>query len=226
MSSLHIKIEGLTNADDARRVIDLGADAVGLVFAPSPRQVTVEQARAVVEAVPEGMRTVIWTIGVFVNASADEINRVVAETGITHVQLHGDEPPAMVDQINARCIKAFRIRSAAWADEVEKWLAGLTNVNPLAAIILDAYDKFARGGTGKQFNWNWVADDAAMAFRENCPPVILAGGLTPEIIADAVRTVRPWGLDVASGVERSPGVKDFDKIKTFINAARAAASER
>ena len=220
--ALHIKIEGLTNAADARRVIDLGADAVGLVFAPSPRQVTVEQARAVVEAIPEQLRTSIWTIGVFVNASVDQINQVVSQTNITHVQLHGDEPPEFVEQVNARCIKAFRIRSAAWADEVQQWLSGLANVNHLAAVVLDAYDRSARGGTGKRFNWNWVADDAAMALRENCPPVILAGGLSPDCVADAVRTVRPWGLDVASGVEASPGVKDFDKIKAFIDSARAA----
>ena len=222
MPALHIKIEGLTDPADVRRACDLGADAIGLVFAPSPRQVTVEQAGPIVQAVPEGMRSSVWTIGVFVNAPVDEINRIVSQTGITHVQLHGDEPPEMVRQINAHCIKAFRIRNADWADEVDAWLSGLTGPGDLDAIVLDAYDKSARGGTGKQFNWNWVADDAAMARRADHPPVILAGGLTPDCVADAVRTVRPWGLDVASGVERSPGVKDFNKIQTFITAARQA----
>jgi len=216
MDRIWVKIEGLTRRADAAKVAKLDADAIGLVFAESPRRVTVPQAQVIVAALPPATQSV----ALFVNSEVAEINRVVAAVRPTHVQLHGDEPPEIIRWIDARCIKAFRICSAAWVDEVRHWLDGLLDINDVAAVVLDAYDPKKAGGTGKRFNWQWVADAREAGKLEDWPPVILAGGLTADCVADAIDLVRPWGVDVSSGVERSPGVKDFRKIKGFIDGAR------
>lgn len=214
MHRVRVKIEGLADPAQAVAIAEMGADAIGLVFADSPRQVTVADAQAVVAALPPW----VATVGVFVNASADEINAVVAATHITNVQLHGDESPDIVGLIDAPCIKAFRVKGEGWADEVNAFLAGLDEAGQanLQAILLDAYDKSARGGTGKQFNWDLVTAARDAGKLAGYPPIILAGGLSPATIADAVASVQPWGVDVASGVESSPAVKDMDKVAEFI----------
>ncbi len=214
MHRVRVKIEGLRDPAQAVQIAEMGADAIGLVFADSPRQVTAEQARAVVAALPPW----VATVGVFVNASADEINTIVATTGMTNVQLHGDEAPDIVSQIDAPCIKAFRVAGEGWTDEVAAFLAGLSEAGRanLQAILLDAYDKSARGGTGKQFNWDLVTAARQAGQLTDYPPIILAGGLSPDSVADAIRAVAPWGVDVASGVESSPAVKDMVKVAAFI----------
>lgn len=206
MQRVHVKIEGLGDPATALEVVELGADAIGLVFADSPRQVTTERAAEIVKALPSGMAT----IGVFVNESVEAINAIVAQTRISYVQLHGDEQPGVVSQINAPCIKAFRIRDAESVAAIADWVAAAGE--NLFAVLLDAYDPAARGGTGKQFNWDLAA--GLVCDR----PIILAGGLNPENVREAVETVKPWGVDVASGVESSPGVKDMAKIAEFIKA--------
>ena len=214
MDSIWVKIEGLTSPADAVRVAEMGADAIGLVFADSPRRVTLPQAKAIVAALP--MFT--HSVALFVNTEVAEINRVVEAVRPTHVQLHGDEPPEIIRWIDARCIKAFRLRSADWVDEVQAWLDGLLDINDVAAVVLDAYDAKKAGGTGKRFNWQWVTDARQAGKLDGWPPIVLAGGLTADCVAGAIEAVRPWGVDVASGVERSPAVKDFRKIKAFIDA--------
>lgn len=217
MHRVRVKIEGLRDPAEACRVAELGADAIGVVLADSPRQVTAAQARNVAAAMPPW----VATVGVFVNASVQQINAIVAATRITNVQLHGEEAPHVVGRIDARCIKAFRVRDAAWADQVDAFLAGLDEAGRanLQAVLLDAYDSNVRGGSGRQFNWDLVADARQASRLDAWPAVILAGGLDPGCVAEAIRIVQPWGVDVASGVESSPGVKDFAKVAAFLQAA-------
>ena len=218
MHRVRVKIEGLRDPQTAIKIAELGADAIGLVFAASPRQVTPQQARQIVSALPPW----VSSVGVFVNADAATINEIVRQTNIGYVQLHGDEGPEMVAQIRgARCIKAFPMRDEGWLHEVKRWLEQVEDRPALSAILLDAYDPAARGGTGKQFNWQWIADARAAGQMDNIGPIILAGGLNPDCVADAIAVANPWAVDVASGVESAPGVKDLDKVRNFI--ARASA---
>jgi len=216
MQRVRVKIEGLRDPADAMRVAQMGADAIGMVFADSPRWVSPDQARAIVDILPPW----VATVGVFVNADPVAINRVVERTGISCVQLHGDEGPEIVGQINAPCIKAFRVRDESWLDEVHQWLAACQARSNLSAVLLDAYNPTVRGGTGERFNWDMVADARAAGAMAGIDPVILAGGLDDRCVSQAIDLVQPWAVDVASGVEKSPGVKDFKKIRSFINATK------
>jgi phosphoribosylanthranilate isomerase len=253
---VRVKIEGLRDRDTALRVAEMGADAIGLVFAASPRRVTPEQAREIVAALPPG----VATVGVFVNAGPQEINRTIKDTGIGYVQLHGDEPPAAVGQIAAPCIKAFRVRDERWAPEVRGWLGDLTMCGPVwqaqgepgtewsgrspipapgawsesrregfapwgLVVLLDAYDPAIRGGSGRRFNWDLIAHARQKGEMEAVGPVILAGGLDASCVGEAIRKVHPWAVDVASGVESAPGVKDLEKVREFLEAVRKAISE-
>ena len=194
----------------------MGADAIGLVFAESPRQVSPAQARAVVDAIPPPAEAV----GVFVDSDAETINRIVAEAGLTMVQLHGHEPPEIVEDLSVPCIKAFRIRDSAWIDEVHAWLDSVRSLKHIAAVLLDTYNPNVAGGTGERFNWQWVAEARDAGKLADLPPLVLSGGLDAENAAEAVRIVQPWMVDVSSGVESSPGVKDLKKVQAFINAVR------
>ncbi len=198
------------------RVAQMGADAVGLVFADSPRWVSPEQARAVVDILPPW----VATVGVFVDADAFAINRVVERTRIGYVQLHGDEPPEIVAEVDRPCIKAFRVRDENWLAGIRDWLSGVTAPMNLAAVLLDAYAPDARGGTGRKFNWELVADARAAGAMAGLDPIILAGGLDAHCVGRAIDIVQPWAVDVASGVEKSPGIKDFGKVEDFIRATR------
>jgi phosphoribosylanthranilate isomerase len=229
MHRVRVKIEGLTSPDDAVRVAELGADAIGMVFAESPRRVGVETAREIVAALPPW----VATVGVFVDAPPDEVNDVVRRTGLQYVQLHGQETPDVVASIGARCLKAFRVRegtcqgaaegeAGGWVDEVRRWLAGVEGVTNFAGVLLDAYDAKMAGGTGKRFNWDLVAEARAAGKMDGVDPIILAGGLNPQCVGEAVRVARPWAVDVASGAESAPGVKDFDKIAALLAAVRQA----
>ncbi len=215
MQRVRVKIEGLRDPATALRIAQMGADAIGLVFAESPRWVSPEQARAIVDVLPPW----VSTVGVFVNDDATTINRVIERTGISHVQLHGDEPPELIGQVTAPCIKAFRVRDESWVNEVRDWLGGVTARSNLAAVLLDAYDPAARGGTGKKFNWDMVADARAGGAMSAIEPIILAGGLDSRCVGAAIDLVKPWAVDVASGVEKAPGVKDLRKVEKFIRAS-------
>jgi len=216
MQRVRVKIEGLREPRDAMRVAQMGADSVGLVFADSPRWVSPEQARAVVDILPPW----VATVGVFVDADAFAINRVVERTRIGYVQLHGDEPPEIVAEVDRPCIKAFRVRDENWLAGIRDWLSGVTAPMNLAAVLLDAYAPDARGGTGRKFNWELVADARAAGAMAGLDPIILAGGLDAHCVGRAIDIVQPWAVDVASGVEKSPGIKDFGKVEDFIRATR------
>ena len=211
-----MKIEGLRDPSTALQVAQMGADAIGMVFADSPRWVSPEQARGIVDVLPPW----VATVGVFVNDDAATINRVIERTHIGYVQLHGDEPPELVGHVNRPCIKAFRVRDKSWLDEVLTWIRQVEAKSNLAAVLLDAYDPEARGGTGRQFRWDIVADARAAGAMVGIDPVILAGGLDARCVEQAIELVKPWGVDVASGVEKAPGVKDLRKVEQFIRATQ------
>ena len=216
LQRVRIKICGVRDPRTALKIVQLGADAVGLVFASSPRWVSPEQARAVTDILPP----LVTAVGVFVDADAATINRVVARAGLTMVQLHGQEPPTIVGEIAATCIKAFAVRDAAWIDTVRQWLAGVPAAGRLAGVLLDAFKPESPGGTGQRFNWDWVAEARSAGKLHGLPPLILSGGLDAAVVSSAIDIVQPWAVDVSSGVESSPGVKDLDKVERFIRATR------
>jgi phosphoribosylanthranilate isomerase len=199
---VRVKICGVTRVEDALLAARLGADAIGLNFWPrSRRHVDVETARAIVAALPP----LVSAVGVFVNQAREEILAVAARARLSVVQLHGDEPPHACEGFPVPVWKALRLSSPlplAWLDE---W--------PVQGFLVDAPDP-GYGGSGRTCDWEVAREAAARA------PVLLAGGLGPDNVAEAVRAVRPWGVDVASGVESSPGVKDPDKLAAFVRRAK------
>jgi phosphoribosylanthranilate isomerase len=202
--STRIKICGITNLADAQVAVEAGVDALGFNFyAQSPRHLTLPAAADISMQIP----TFVMRVGVFVNAGEKVIKRAISECGLAMLQFHGDEPPEFCLQFGLMSMKAFRIRNAKSLKELLKY--------PTAAWLLDAYSAAGRGGTGEKFNW-----DLAVEAKKFGNPIFLAGGLTPENVAAAVRQVRPFGVDVASGVESAPGKKDPDKVRAFIAAVR------
>jgi phosphoribosylanthranilate isomerase len=156
-----------------------------------------------------------------VNADEATINRVIERTGINYVQLHGEESPELVPLIHARCIKAFRVRDDSWLAQVRSFLQRLAAIDGrwnLSGILLDAYDPSAHGGTGSKFNWELVSDARLSGAMAGIDPIILAGGLDAACVGSAIEVVKPWAVDVASGVEKAPGVKDLKKVAEFIRA--------
>lgn len=202
--SVRVKICGITNAADAHRAVAAGADALGFVFHPdSPREVSVAMARQIISTLPP----FVTTVGVFVNETIDRVREVRREAGLDLVQLHGDESPEAVSALGPSVIKAVRIKG------VESF-AGIDRYEP-RAFLLDAHDDAAYGGTGLKFDWDlaqWVDE----------VPVLIAGGLTPDNVAEAIRVTRPYGVDVSTGVEKEPGLKDPAKLQAFIQNAKAA----
>ena len=216
MQRVRVKICGLRDPMQALKAAQMGADAIGLVFASSPRWVSPEQARAVADVLPP----LVSAVGVFVDEDADTINRVVERVGLDLLQLHGDEPPEIVEELARPCIKAFAMREGDWVERVRGWLDGVRSRRRVAAVLLDAYKPNVRGGTGERFYWVWVAQARAAGKLVGLPPMILSGGLNADVVSDAIDVVRPWAVDVSSGVESSPGVKDLKKVASFIGATR------
>jgi phosphoribosylanthranilate isomerase len=204
--STRVKICGITNLADALAAIEAGADALGLNFyEKSPRHVSVKTGAEISKQIPP----FIMRAGVFVNADEDLVTRAIGGCGLSLLQFHGDETPEFCTQFGLMSMKAFRIRDVELLKEISNYAT--------EAYLLDAYSPDARGGTGERFNW-----DLAIEAQKFGKPVFLAGGLTPENVAAAVRKVRPFGVDVSSGVESSPGKKDHAKIRAFIAAVRKA----
>lgn len=203
--SLLVKICGITNLADAQAAVDAGADALGFMFyEPSARHITPAAAREIIAQLPPR----VAKVGVFVNASAETIRRIAAECGLDTLQLHGEETLEFCAQFAPLKVwKAIRVRD-------ESSLGALPDYKT-DAWLLDSYVAGQKGGTGEKFNW-----ELAIAAKDLGRPIILAGGLTPENIATAVRQVRPFGVDVSSGVESGPGKKDAAKVRAFIMAAK------
>ena len=201
-----VKICGITSVADALIAAEAGADMIGLMFYDgSPRRVTLAQAAAIARALPP----FVLRVGVFVNPEPDLVTRAIGDCGLNLLQFHGDEDSAFCTQFGVMSLKAVRVQSA-------ESLQTLANSHT-DAFLLDAYSQTGLGGTGEKFNW-----DLAIAAQKFGKPIFLAGGLTPENVADAVRLVRPFAVDVSSGVESAPGKKDAAKVRAFIAAVRAA----
>ena len=207
MYRTRIKICGLTRPEDAAAAVAAGADALGVVLAPSKRQVTLEQAAAVFADVPP----LVARVGVFVDAHADEVWEAVARLGLTAVQFHGDEAPETCETAPVPVIKAFRVGSDFDPAEVERYRG------VVSALLLDTLVAGEQGGTGQVFGWH----DAAGRLP-TWAPVLLAGGLGPDNVAEAIDVLQPFAVDVSSGVEHAPGVKDHHLIERFAAAVRAA----
>jgi phosphoribosylanthranilate isomerase len=207
MTRVRIKICGITRREDALQAADAGADAIGLVFHPeSPRAVTGESARAIACALPP----FVSRTGLFVNAEPEFVHAMLAVVPIDLLQFHGDERPDYCRAFRRPYIKAVRMRDGIDLASVER------QYTDAAALLLDAWAPDAAGGTGRTFDWDLVPGSRRM-------PVVLAGGLTTENVAEAIRRVRPWAVDVSGGVESAKGIKDPGRVRAFIAAVRGAA---
>ena len=203
---VRVKICGITSAADAIAAVEAGADALGFVFyEKSPRYVTPAQAVSIMQSLPP----FISRVGLFVDAPVEAVNRIVAETGIDTLQFHGDEPPELCRQFRQATLKAIRVRGPESLRNIPHY--------PVTGILLDSFVAGNPGGTGVQFKWNLAIEAKRMG-----RPIILAGGLTPATVAEAVRFVNPYGVDVSSGVESVPGRKDVAKLRDFVAAAKGA----
>jgi phosphoribosylanthranilate isomerase len=212
-----VKICGITKPDDALAAARAGADAVGLNFVPqSPRCVGLQEARRIVAELP----STVLKVGVFVNSPVGHIRSVVRDVGLEAVQLHGDEPPEMVaDLSDVPIIRAFRLGDDG-LDPILEYLARCRQLNsPPGLTLIDACVKGAYGGTGQVADWDAVAKYPREPWQ---PRLVLAGGLGPDNVARAIRATHPWAVDTASGVESSPGQKDDQRVKRFVQAAREA----
>ncbi|HEX7780182.1 MAG TPA: phosphoribosylanthranilate isomerase [Vicinamibacterales bacterium] len=197
-----VKVCGITRVEDASEAVRLGAAALGFVFWPaSPRAISVQAAREVTSAVPP----LVARVGVFVDASADDVARIADEVGLDAVQLHGDERIDGYARVKSRLIKAVTLNSD---DDV----FGAAALPAHVTTLVDATDRLRRGGTGQLADWSHAA---ALASRR---PIILAGGLTAGNVAGAIKQVRPWALDVSSGVESAPGIKSRERLEAFFAA--------
>jgi phosphoribosylanthranilate isomerase len=216
-SSMWVKICGNTSLDDARLAAEAGADAVGFVFAPSPRHVTSAQVAAIAPHLPPELEK----IGVFVDSTFDEIVSIVDASGLTGVQFHFEAAPGVGSRLRARFGPNFRILrvvhfGAGAADKAHAIAADPS----IDAILVDSRTATAVGGTGVSFDWESAAETL---FRQTGAhkPMVAAGGLTPLNVAEAIAALHPWGVDVVSGVEAAPGRKDPLKVRDFVAVARA-----
>ena len=252
--TLKVKICGLTNLADAQAAVAAGADLLGFIFFPkSPRYITPERVREIVQALgfdrrppavdgrPRAGRgskprrsavgghpSAVITVGVFVNESSTAVAQILDFCGLDLAQLHGEEPPEMVTgELHGRSYKALRPRSLDEALDMASRYAPASSLRPSPggeehrpALLVDAYHPHLRGGTGETGDWSLAA---ALADRY---PLLLAGGLCPANVVEAVRAVHPWGVDVSSGVESAPGQKDHAAVRAFVAAAKAANSQQ
>lgn len=206
MMATAVKICGITRIEDGLAAAHGGAHAIGLVFyTPSPRCVTPAQAAAIIRALPP----FVTTVGLFVDASEQEVRAVLARAPVDLLQFHGAEPPDYCRQFGLPYMKAVRVRQGV------DLLQYASDYRDAKALLLDAYVDGTHGGTGRVFDWNLIP-------RQLPLPIVLSGGLDPGNVADAVRRVRPWAVDVSSGVEAAKGVKDAAKIAAFITGVRNA----
>ena len=217
----HVKICGITNSEDALVAVAAGADAIGLNFySPSPRSVTNERAAEIAAELPID----VARIGVFVNADATTIRTTTAAVGLDWIQLHGDERPRLLADLpdGVRLIRAFRLHHNDDLAAVIEYVGVCRTSSRIPdAILLDAFDPIRFGGTGLTLPWKILQDGRLARLGL---PILLAGGLTPDNVADAIRQAGPGvtAVDTASGVESSPGVKDSDKVRQFVEHALAA----
>ena len=199
------KVCGITTPEDALAAASSGADAIGLVFAESPRKVSLEEAREIAAALPEG----VLKVGVFVNEEPEEVLRIAREVGLDYAQLHGDETPETVTFLReggVKVMKALRVRDEGSLAAMEGYGADL--------VMLDAWSEKARGGTGKRFDW---ALAKSLRGRGN---IVVSGGLSPENVREAISFFAPYGVDASSSLEEAPGKKNEERVRRFVSAAK------
>jgi phosphoribosylanthranilate isomerase len=201
MNKITVKICGITDYEDASVAVRLGVNALGFIFADSPRQITPQKARDIIDTIPPFVKTV----GVFVNERLAAIREIQHYCGLDMVQLHGDEPPNICHALMPRTIKALRIKDASSLHAIQVYRG------KVRALLLDTYSKDKAGGTGETFDWA-----LALKIKKLGIPIILSGGLGPSNIADAISTVRPDAVDVNSGVEEHPGKKSHILIRDLM----------
>ena len=199
-----VKICGITSLEDALTAVEAGADALGFVFYPrSPRHILPEQAADIIRKLPP----FVQTVGLFVDEELSIVNENADRCGLDIIQLHGEEPPGYCSSVRRRVVKAFRVKDITTLEALEQYT--------VSGCLLDAWSPAAHGGTGQTFNWEIAAEAVKRGHR-----VILAGGLTPDNVVEGIRQVRPYGVDVSSGVESAPGRKDAHRINRFIELAK------
>jgi len=205
MNNVAVKICGITNYEDASMAVELGAGALGFIFADSPRQITPQKARKIISSIPP----FVTTVGVFVDVDPAVIKNVKDYCGLDLVQLHGDESPDLCHEMMPYTIKALRIKDESSLRTSRKYHG------KVRALLLDTYSKDKTGGTGKTFDWQ-----LAIKIKKLGIPVILAGGLGPSNIDGAISTVRPYAVDINSGVEERPGNKSPTLMKNLMEKVR------
>jgi phosphoribosylanthranilate isomerase len=213
-----VKICGTTNLQDALVAVDAGADAIGFVFGPSKRRVTPQQVAEITRALPDD----IEKVGVIVNETPERIAEIVRVAGLTGVQLQGDETPAFTNALRRLGLRLLvkTVQASAGIDTLAARIESYREV--VDGILLDSGSPAERGGTGKRFAWKEAA--GVLSGIPNGTRVIVAGGLSPENVSEAIATLHPWGVDVVTGVESEPGKKDPEKVRAFIEAARKASA--
>lgn len=201
-----IKICGITCVEDALAAVEAGADAIGLVFyAPSPRAVTIDQAAQICKALPP----FITTVGLFVNASCEDVSTISSKLSLGLLQFHGEESPEYCEQFNQPWIKALRVQPSTNIIEI------MQPYNKAQGILLDSYVAGVQGGTGTTFDWSLIP-------QQSDKPIILAGGLTVENVQQAIQIAKPYAVDVSGGVEITKGTKDHNKMRAFINKVKSS----
>jgi phosphoribosylanthranilate isomerase len=199
-----VKVCGMTSLKDALNAVEGGADAVGFIFyKKSPRSVTMKTVREIALELPP----FVDTVGVFVDETAEQINKIADYCNLDIIQLHGNESPTFCKKIRRKVIKAFRIKDMQSVKKISNF--------QVSGFLLDTFSENLHGGTGKVFDWNLALP------AKKFGPVIMAGGLTPNNVQQAVRQIRPYGVDVCSGVESEPGIKDYKKVRAFLKNANA-----
>lgn len=226
-----IKICGVTRDDDAAHAVRAGADAIGLNFyPPSPRSVTPAQAARLIESAqsvdpnPRSFPRPFMAVGVFVNESLDVMKSAADVAGLDAIQLHGDESPETVAELAPLpVVRAFRMKPDD-QDQILQFVRDCDQHHPLTAVLIDAAVPGQFGGTGEKADWHQVAKlvEQLDGMGDSAPRLVLAGGLTPSNVVDAIETARPHAIDTASGVELAPGVKDAARVSQFISASQAA----
>ena len=207
MARVRVKICGITNEQDAIAAVAAGADALGFnFFSGSPRYVSPWRAREIIGALPP----YVSSVGLFVNAEVEEVRQVSAQSGVANLQFHGDEEPDFCSAFGLPWMRVLRVRSAVdLGGESQRWAGA-------SGLMLDAWNKDLRGGTGETFDWALARGDASL-------PLVLAGGLNAANVEAAIAAVRPWAVDVSSGVESEPGRKDVELMQAFVAATQAGS---
>ena len=203
-TQVKVKICGMTNLKDVKVAVDGGVDAVGFIFyKKSPRSVTMQAVRKIVLELPP----FVDSVGVFVNETAEQINKIADRCNLDRVQLHGNESPTFCKKIRRRVIKAIRVKDIQSLKKLSDY--------PVSSFLLDTFSEDQYGGTGKVFDWNLAYP------AKRYGPIILAGGLTPNNVRQAIQRIQPYGVDVCSGVESQPGIKDHKKMQIFLKNVKA-----